>query len=60
MYNQNQMVLCMLVLSSFLIDKAITFEKLKEWNDSDSEWKRRALPQVAFGGSPSAEGFLLR
>ncbi len=37
-------VLCMLVLSSFLIDKAITFEKLKEWNDSDSEWKRRAVP----------------
>ena len=37
-------VLCMLVLSSFLIDKVITFEKLKEWNDSDSEWKRRAVP----------------
>ncbi|MCP4978576.1 MAG: DNA alkylation repair protein [Maribacter sp.] len=37
-------VLCMLVLSSFLINKVITFEKLKEWNDSDSEWKRRAVP----------------
>ncbi len=37
-------VLCMLALSSFLIDKVITFEKLKEWNDSDSEWKRRAVP----------------
>ncbi len=37
-------VLCMLVLSSFLINKVITFEKLKEWNDSDSEWQRRAVP----------------
>jgi 3-methyladenine DNA glycosylase AlkD len=37
-------VLCMLVLSNFLIDDVITFEKLKEWNDSDSEWQRRAVP----------------
>ncbi len=37
-------VLCMLVLSSFLIDNRISFEKLKEWTKSDSEWKRRAVP----------------
>jgi 3-methyladenine DNA glycosylase AlkD len=37
-------VLCMLVLSSFLIDDIISFEKLKEWTNSDSEWKRRAVP----------------
>lgn len=37
-------VLCMLVLSSFLIDNIISFEKLKEWTMSDSEWKRRAVP----------------
>ena len=37
-------VLCMLVLSNFLKDKIITYEKLKEWNTSDSEWKRRAVP----------------
>jgi len=37
-------VLCMLVLSSFLIDNIISFEKLKEWTKSDSEWKRRTVP----------------
>lgn len=37
-------VLCMLVLSSFLIDNRISFEKLKEWTKSNSEWKRRAVP----------------
>ncbi|MDH3382062.1 MAG: DNA alkylation repair protein, partial [Flavobacteriaceae bacterium] len=37
-------VLCMLVLSSFLMDHIISFEKLKEWTLSDSEWKRRAVP----------------
>ena len=37
-------VLCMLVLSSFLIDKVISFEKLKDWTSSASEWKRRAVP----------------
>jgi len=36
--------LCMIVLSSFLIDKIIEFDKLKEWTNSDSEWKRRAVP----------------
>jgi 3-methyladenine DNA glycosylase AlkD len=40
----NTDVLCMLVLSSFLIDGIIGFDKLKEWNISDSEWKRRAVP----------------
>lgn len=37
-------VLCMLVLSGFLIDKVITYEALKEWTSADSEWKRRAVP----------------
>lgn len=37
-------VLCMLVLSSFLIDKVISFNELKEWANSDSEWKRRVVP----------------
>lgn len=37
-------VLCMLVLSSFLIDKVIGFEDLKSWNTSESEWQRRAVP----------------
>ncbi|MEM1134762.1 MAG: DNA alkylation repair protein [Bacteroidota bacterium] len=37
-------VLCMLVLSSFIIDKVISYEKLKEWTQSDSGWKRRAVP----------------
>jgi len=37
-------VLCMLVLSSFLIDNIIPFEKLKEWTKSDSEWQRRTVP----------------
>ena len=37
-------VLCMLVLSSFFIDNKVSFEKLKEWTTSESEWKRRAVP----------------
>ena len=37
-------VLCMLVLSSFLVDKVISFDQLKVWTNSDSEWKRRAVP----------------
>lgn len=37
-------VLCMMVLSSFLIDEVIPYEKLKEWSQADSEWKRRAVP----------------
>tara|TARA_R110001583_G_scaffold5921_8_gene31234 strand:- start:39 stop:767 length:729 start_codon:yes stop_codon:yes gene_type:complete len=37
-------VLCMFVLSSFLIDKKISFEKLKEWTKAKSEWQRRAVP----------------
>jgi 3-methyladenine DNA glycosylase AlkD len=40
----NTDVLCMLVLSSFLIDKVIDFKKLKEWTTASSEWKRRAVP----------------
>lgn len=37
-------VLCMIVLSSFLIDKVIDFNDLKTWITSESEWKRRAVP----------------
>ncbi len=37
-------VLCMLVLSGLLFDKVISFNDLKTWTDSDSEWKRRAVP----------------
>jgi 3-methyladenine DNA glycosylase AlkD len=37
-------VLCMFVLSSFIIDKVIDLEDLKSWNDSEYEWKRRAVP----------------
>ena len=37
-------VLCMAVLSSFIIDKVISYEKLKEWNSADSQWQRRAVP----------------
>lgn len=37
-------VLCMLVLSNFLIDKVISYEKLKEWASSEPEWQRRAVP----------------
>lgn len=37
-------VLCMQVISSLLLDEVISFEKLMEWNNSDSEWKRRAVP----------------
>jgi 3-methyladenine DNA glycosylase AlkD len=40
----NTDVICMLVLSSFLIDRKINFEKLKGWTKSDSVWKRRAVP----------------
>lgn len=34
----------MFVLCHFLIDKIISYEKLKEWTTSESEWKRRAVP----------------
>jgi 3-methyladenine DNA glycosylase AlkD len=37
-------VLCWFVISSLLVDKVIDFEDLKSWNDSASEWKRRAVP----------------
>lgn len=37
-------VLCWFLLSGFLVDKVIEFDDLKEWNDSESEWKRRAVP----------------
>ncbi|NHF59745.1 DNA alkylation repair protein [Flavobacteriaceae bacterium TP-CH-4] len=37
-------VLCMLVLSSFLKDGVISYEKLKEWTSADSQWQRRAVP----------------
>lgn len=37
-------VLCWFILSSLIIDKVVNFCDLKLWNDSDSEWKRRAVP----------------
>ena len=37
-------VLCMLVLPHFFIENIIGFDKLKEWNYSQSEWQRRAVP----------------
>lgn len=37
-------VLCMLVLPGFFIDEIVSFDKLKEWTRSNSEWKRRAVP----------------
>ncbi|MBQ0737067.1 DNA alkylation repair protein [Aquimarina celericrescens] len=37
-------VLCMSVLSILLFDKVINFNDLKTWIDSESEWKRRAVP----------------
>lgn len=40
----NTDVLCMIVLSSFMIDKVISFEKLKTWNTAESEWQRRSVP----------------
>lgn len=39
-------VLCMLVLSSFLMDRIISFDDLKPWTNSKSEWKRRAVPVI--------------
>ena len=37
-------VMCMLVLSDMIDDKVIDLKKLKTWNSSGSEWKRRAVP----------------
>jgi 3-methyladenine DNA glycosylase AlkD len=37
-------VLCMLVLPHFFIEHIIGFDKLKEWNSSQSEWQHRAVP----------------
>lgn len=37
-------VLCMLVLSNFLIDRVVPVDKLLEWTEAESEWKRRAVP----------------
>lgn len=37
-------VLCMFVLTDFLNDKVIDLDDLKLWNNSESEWKRRAVP----------------
>lgn len=37
-------VLCMLVLPHFFIENIIGFDRLREWNDSKSEWQRRAVP----------------
>ncbi len=37
-------VLCMLILSSLLVDRVIGYDDLKTWIDPNSEWKRRAVP----------------
>lgn len=37
-------VLCMMVLSSFLMDEIISLKKLAEWQTAPSEWQRRAVP----------------
>jgi len=37
-------VLCMLVLPHFFIEHIIGFDKLIAWNNSQSEWQRRAVP----------------
>jgi len=37
-------VLCMMVLSGFLSDRIIGFEKLQQWTTAKSEWQRRAVP----------------
>lgn len=37
-------VLCWFIISSMLVDKVIDFDDLKSWLDSESEWKRRAVP----------------
>jgi 3-methyladenine DNA glycosylase AlkD len=37
-------VLCMTVLSAFISDNIISYDKLKEWTKSGSEWQRRAVP----------------
>jgi len=37
-------ILCMSVLSSFLIDNVISYKELKEWTHAASEWQRRAVP----------------
>ena len=37
-------ILCWFIISSMLIDNVIDFDDLKSWIDSESEWKRRAVP----------------
>ena len=37
-------VLCMIVLSNFIIDKIVDPKIFMEWHSSESEWKRRAVP----------------
>jgi 3-methyladenine DNA glycosylase AlkD len=44
----NTDVLCMLVLSEFLYNKIIDPEYLINWTESESKWKRRAVPVTFF------------
>jgi 3-methyladenine DNA glycosylase AlkD len=44
----NTDVLCMMVLSHFVINGIIKPEKLTEWTSSKSKWKRRAVPVTFF------------
>jgi 3-methyladenine DNA glycosylase AlkD len=37
-------ILCMSVFADFINDKIIDLNDLKAWNNSESEWKRRAVP----------------
>lgn len=37
-------VLCMLALPHFFSENIIDFDKLKEWNTSQNQWQRRAVP----------------
>lgn len=41
-------VICMLVISKLLFDKVVYFKDLGTWIESDSEWKRRAVPVALF------------
>lgn len=37
-------VLCMTVLTDLMVDHVIDLNDLKSWNDTESEWQRRAVP----------------
>ena len=49
-------VLCMLVLSSFIKNDIIKIDRLKDWTDADSKWKRRAVPVTMVQMAKSGTG----